>query len=733
MGGAGSARFGRRSLALRHGLDDLMPEALAIIPLLAAGGPLELAGATLGGIGVLGPFGTLLGGGTLLTTVSGLALSVGLSYAATLLTPKPSQPNQSTQTTANESTAPRVRGYGRVMLGGARIFWDNVYAYGASFRATAIAHCMGPIDAVETYYFDDLVGGFASALALDAALSVTYPLAGLSVVETMRGTGVQAASGTALSYISAWTSADTAKGLCYTVCIYHSVAQKDFLTNYKNGEPSLRIIARMSMVWDPRNGAQNPDDAWDNPTTWGYSDNPALCILDYLRHPDGRGKARSRIDVSTFIDFANLCDEAVPLKAGGTEPRYRIGGTYTLTDEPAGVMQRLLATCDGEIYRTAAGLIGIRGGKWIDPTLTFGGDSILAFSLTQGSGKMMAFNRTTITFTSPDHDFQLIEADPWVDVVSEGFLGSLATSLQLDMVPSASQSRRLAKINAAKANPDWKGQISLDISGLNAICERVITIAIPTDDLGLTETFLITTSSIAPDYTRVDLDVVSLSSAAYSWDAATEEGASPATLPTGATSPSIPVPSLTLSAVGASYGGITAQSVQIVAAAPSDTSLRLVVQWRIASTGAWAQITPDPGIWTVNTGVISDGQSYDVQALFVATSTLQSGWSAISTIAVVASGTVPPAPTGLSATASGSVVTLGATAPNSSAVSAIAFWCTAGTSFAGATKVSTIYCAPNQTVVATNSPGTGTWRYWATAENSFASDSTQTGPQTVTV
>lgn len=605
-----------------------MPEALTIIPIIVGG-----AESALGGIGAALGGTALLGGSSLLTTVSGIALSVGLSYAASLLTPKPAQPNQSTQTTINESTAARVRGYGRAMLGGARIYWDNVYSSGTSFRASILAHCLGPIDAIEAYIFDDVYGTFSYGFAFGSAQAVVN-YGGLVTVETQQGTGVQTESALAATYIPDWASTDTAKGICYTVVLYRSVAQKDFLSYYKNGEATLRVLARMAKVWDPRDGAQNPDDTWDNPSTWAWSQNPALCILDYLRHPDGRGKDRSRIDVQTFIDFANLCDELVSLAAGGAEYRYRIDGTYTLTDEPVGVMQRLLATCDGEIYRTPAGLIGIRGGKWTDPTLTFGGDSILAFSLTQGAGKMVTFNRTTITYTSPLHDFQLIEAEPWVDVVSEGILGSLATSLQLDMVSSPSQARRLAKINAAKANPAWEGQISLDISGLNAICERIITVAFPSADLGLTENFFITKATIAADYTRVDLDVVSLSSAAYDWAPAVEEGATPSTAPPGSVTPTISVPVLTVTVVAGTYGGTTAHSLGIVAATPTDTTLSLVVQWALAGSGAWTEIDPAPGIWSVNSGVVSDGYSYDIRAKFVAPSTLRSSWCATTTRSV---------------------------------------------------------------------------------------------------
>ena len=87
--------------------------------------------------------------------------------------------------------------------------------------------------------------------------------------------------------------------------------------------PEIEVEADWSFVWDPRVGAQDPDD----PTTWGWSDNQALCLLDALRFNPIRRYRLDMIDLDSLIEAANIADEAVPLfHAGGTEPRYRVGG-----------------------------------------------------------------------------------------------------------------------------------------------------------------------------------------------------------------------------------------------------------------------------------------------------------------------------------------------------------------------------------------------------------------------
>lgn len=727
-----------------------MPAVIAFIPELIAaaataaevGAPLELASATMTGMGVFGSLGAAVAGGSLLSSVSGLALSVGLSYAANMLTSgRPSQPSQTSQTTVNESTAPRTRVYGRAMVGGARFIWQNVYYVtttdfiGSNFsgRVSVLAHCQGPIDAIEQYWFSDEVGTFSAAPNFNKKQVLT-PMGGLGFIHSMKGTGSQAVMSELVDVFSSfWGTNDRARGLCYTAAFYYVIDPTYYTTYYKSAEPFVRVVMRGSLVWDPRVGGQNPDDTWDNPTTWTWSDNPALCILDFLRHPDGRDKPRARIDVQSFIDFANLCDQTVSLKHGGTEKRYRLCGTYNLTDEPGSIQRRMLATCDGELYRTPDGLIGIRGGQWVAPTLTFQGDAILEYSLSQGTGKLSAFNDTTITYTSPDHDYQAVEADPWINAASQAVAGDLPTSLELDMVPSNGQARRLAKINDAKGNPAWRGSITLDVTGLNAITERMIRVTLPSDDLGIDETFLISKYSVSPDFTRVTLDVVSLHSTAYAWDPASEEGEAPPIAPTVEVSPTIPDPTgLALSVNTSTYGGVLASSINVSVTPPTDPTLRMLVQYAPTGTSNWISDLVAAGVWSFDTGVVAVG-TYDVQVRFISTTTLQGNWTAISSITVASTSTAPGQPTALSASNASGTVTLGATAPNSSTVADVVFWRTSGATFSGATRLSTVYCAPNQVVVATDHPGTGTWRYWATAENSGGAASAATGPQTVTV
>ena len=87
--------------------------------------------------------------------------------------------------------------------------------------------------------------------------------------------------------------------------------------------PAVEVEGRWSRVWDPRVAGQGPN----NPASWGWRDNHALCVLDALRTYPVRPYLDANIHLASFMEGADVCDQSVALKSGGTEPRYRAAGT----------------------------------------------------------------------------------------------------------------------------------------------------------------------------------------------------------------------------------------------------------------------------------------------------------------------------------------------------------------------------------------------------------------------
>lgn len=122
------------------------------------------------------------------------------------------------------------------------------------------------------------------------------------------------------------------RGVANCLAIFQEVPANRIGEVYPQGNPGVRVVADCSIVKSVRTGAQI------------YSENLADAIYDYLTardgagFPYGAGYAESQVNLASFQSYANLSDEAVAKKAGGTEPRYRVTGA-PFGENPHGEVQ----------------------------------------------------------------------------------------------------------------------------------------------------------------------------------------------------------------------------------------------------------------------------------------------------------------------------------------------------------------------------------------------------------
>lgn len=535
--------------------------------------------------------------------VANIAIGVALLGVSALLTGRQQQPTMSTpqaQATINQSAGPRVRGYGRAKLGGTRAFWDSRYG---TLHQIIMAH-HGQIDGFEQFYIGDI------AVYLGGAGTVENPpFIGFAQIIAHDGAPDQIADANMTAvWGDLWSSSHRLRGIAYWYVRFNSPPAEAYQSVFPEGyNTPVKGICRLSRVFDPRISGHDHN----NPSTWSWSENAALCILDYLTHPDGYNRRKADgfvitledIDVPSFTAFADICDEPVPLAAGGFEARYRLWGVYGLTDDPQDVLAKMRATCDAEFYQTAEGKIAIRGGAWSAPNVTIQDRDIIANSMEQGNNRFSAFNELKILFTSPLHDYQTMEATSWDDLVDQADRGVLSSSLPLDMVPSATQARRLAKIHIAKSNPAWKGTVVANLSALDALGERTIRLVLP--ELDIDDAFFVAGFSIRPDLTGVELTVMSINEASYTWTIA-EEGQSPP-IPED-TRPDLTFPVPTDLVLTKAAGKITA-----TVSDPARDDLDLQVQYRAGAGSLWLDMQVNPGALSGVSPVLANG-TYQVRA-----------------------------------------------------------------------------------------------------------------------
>lgn len=496
-----------------------MPQALALA-LFNVGAPLAVVNAVLG-IGVAG---------TILYTGVYLGVSVGLSLLLRPAVPKPSDG----QLEFKQPIPDRVWHYGRTKVAGPLAFYEGD---GGNFLYKIVVLSSREMDAIEAIVLDDEL---ATRDPVDGAITDRYLDSGAAQVYVWPYLGLdsQAADATLVAaFPGIWTTNHRLRGVSYVVVrMLAGGNPTSHAEIYAQGEPQIKILGRFNKVYDLRldstvaggSGVHRHGDK----ATWSWSENAALAVLDFLTHADGYNRPIAKMDLPSFQAMANICDENVSLKAGGTEDRYRIAASVSLREPRTDVLKRLLEACDATLEPKADGTWKIAGGEWIEPTVTLDADRghIIEAEFRGGASAMERYNELAIQYLSPAHDYSEVEGDPWQNAADIAASGIIETRpLNLLQVPSHGQARRLAKIRMARDNPEWVGTLRTNFYGLDAIGERCITVKWP--ELNIDGPFWVKQVTMLADGTGVEIEVSSASEASYDWDEDAEEGTAP-TVPT---------------------------------------------------------------------------------------------------------------------------------------------------------------------------------------------------------
>ena len=338
-------------------------------------------------VSVIGIAASLAGtyAGTFATTAIGVALTqgiVGTVVAGALSGLIPDEPQNGDQVaeqasallnkSSNNASLPVVYGYRKI--GGTRVFMevsgdDNEYLH------VVIAMSEGEINSFENVYLNDII-------------STDSRFNGVLNVYTHTGTDNQTADSNLVASLPNWTSAHRLRGTSY---VY--VKLKFDVDAYPQGLPTITADLKGTKVYDPRTST----------TVW--SDNPALCIRDYLTNTRyGRGINTSLIDDASFTVAANYCDTTVNI-GGAVVKRYTTNGIVNTSQGSIGILKQLLTSCKGFLVFT--------GGKYkliIDKVetaaFTFSEDNIIGEWKVSLGSKNSQFNRIRANFINKNKQWQ---------------------------------------------------------------------------------------------------------------------------------------------------------------------------------------------------------------------------------------------------------------------------------------------------------------------------------------
>ena len=373
---------------------------------------------------------------TLSAFATRVAITAALSTAVQALTPKPklpsfsdfaSQSQQRTQLIKQPTVARRII-YGETrasgVMGYAETTNNNKYLHLIILIATHEVNQLG------TIFIND------QALTLDGSGNTTAPsqFANLVRVKKHLGSDDQSADTDLISESDGkWTVDHKLSGIAYLYVRLEFNADA-----FPNGLPNISCLVQGKKVFDPRDSST------------AYKTNPALCIRDYLSdNKYGFGASSSEIDDTSFTTAANICDETISLKAGGTEKKYTLNGTFESNATPKQTLENLLTSIGGTIVYSN-GTFKIKAAKYISPTITLDDGDVRGggVGLQTARSQRDNYNAVKGVFTSPTNNYIAADYPAYISSTFQTEDGGDRKFLDLDLPYTTSQTmaQRLSKI-----------------------------------------------------------------------------------------------------------------------------------------------------------------------------------------------------------------------------------------------------------------------------------------------
>lgn len=145
---------------------------------------------------------------------------------------------------------------------------------------------------------------------------------------------------------------------------------------------TITAVVRGMKVYDPRADSTFPSGSGAQrlatPSTWVWSDNPALIWANYriLAKPLGPAWDSGRINLQSVFDAANACDVSAAIPTATTEKRFRCDLVVDSAMEPREVIAQILATMAGS-ERQLGGEWYVYAGTWPTPDFALDEDDLV--------------------------------------------------------------------------------------------------------------------------------------------------------------------------------------------------------------------------------------------------------------------------------------------------------------------------------------------------------------------
>lgn len=445
-----------------------------------------------------------------------------------------------------------------------------------------------------------------------------------------------------------WTSAHKGVGQAY---VYVRLIYNAEL--YQSGLPKIVFVVKGARLYDWRldsTAGGAGAHRWGDPSTYSWSDNPVVCLFNWRRgiyvganRIAGMNTPASAMPAADWSAAANVCDEMVPVAAGGTEKRYTCNGVVSTALPHREVISDILTAMAGREI-DSGGTLRPQPGVAQSSVMTIADDDILTDTEVQIQGKRPRSSLVNAVFGSyPDPSllWETVALPPRISPSDESADGGirLEEHYALDYVTSPSQAQRIVEIFRRRHR--HQGEVRMRLRPRFGVLEAGDWVVWNSARYGYVGSIWeVVTVSVGADW-GASVVLREVSAAIYVWTTA-DELVPTAPAPVGGGAPtltSVPAFALALAvvesgdtqrpALAASWTPITDQTVTAV-----------IVEYRRAGTTealSYRAVDPDAGSAMWLNGVMPDA-SYEARALLETTPARAVAWTSW----VTASGATAP-------------------------------------------------------------------------------------------
>lgn len=237
---------------------------------------------------------------------------------------------------------------------------------------------------------------------------------------------------------------------------------------FPTGRPTLTAVLRGAKCYDPRKDSTVPGGSgshrYATPSTWEWSENPAILALRYATWESGLNVPLADIRLADFMTAADVCDVSTVFtlrKADDstedvTLPRYRCGIVVT-GENPRAEMDAIVETMAGR-WAWSGGQLRIRAGAMADPVATIdstwymqdatggeiGGDAVISGANTVTRDQRI--NRVSGSCVDPDQRWQVLPYPAVSDDVLIASKGLRAAEVSYEGVNHIAHAQHLGSI-----------------------------------------------------------------------------------------------------------------------------------------------------------------------------------------------------------------------------------------------------------------------------------------------